>query len=133
MTALANPRLECFARALAGGAAPKAAALSAGYVAESDSAKARAARPPVLARVRELEVEAANEGRDLRPVITRLMTLATTASELGTVAGMVAAHGLLTEAAKLKGMLPPPPRPRIRSMGNAEWMATFAPKPEDRV
>lgn len=88
----------------------------------------------MVARVAEIRRAKALEGADLTPMIDALMAAAKDAQDNKeqTPATLTAIRGLLVEAARLKGLAPPPPaqppQPR-RRMTDEEWMATFAPKP----
>ena len=95
----------------------------------------RTRRADVVARVAEIRRAKALEAADLTPMIDALMATAKQAREEGkkSPAVLTAIRGLLVEAARLKGLAPPPPplqarQPRVR-MTDEEWMATFAPKP----
>lgn len=125
---------EAMAQLLAEDVAPGLASKQAGYV---DHAKKRALeqaeRPDMVARVAAIRRAKAREASDVTPMIDALMTAAELVSDLKTPAGLTAIRGLLVEAARLKGMAPPPaalqPLQPRRHMTDEEWMETFAPKP----
>ena len=106
MPALSVPRQEALARALAKRLSLTTAAAEAGYARNWKQARERAAAPHIVARVTELCDELhQDETSDVGPVINALMRLARKAGDMPTAAAMVAARGLLAEAAKLKGRL----------------------------
>ncbi|MBA3812265.1 MAG: hypothetical protein H0X27_11610 [Caulobacteraceae bacterium] len=130
MAALHSPRREAFAQGLARGAAPVTAWQAAGFARHMGRANAAAAEKDVAARVVEIALERAGGGStDLAPLIDRCVALADTAGTFKTAAGMVAARGLLAEAARLKGLLPIPASPPRRRLTTEEWVAEYAPKP----
>ena len=133
MSTLFNVQHEAFARARAEGLTRRDAYVRAGYTGNSDHAYKIARRPEVKARVKELfETARWGASSDLAPVIDTLMRAAQTAAELGTAAGLNAARGLLSEAAKLKRLLgAQAPRddeyePIPTRMSEEEWMRTYA-------
>ena len=102
MPALSFPRDEAFARALAMGRAQGAAGAEAGYARRHRRGARRAARPDVVARTRELgDTQQWGEACDQVEMIRALMRLAEKAGRMRTAAAMVAARGLVAEAAKL--------------------------------
>ncbi len=135
MSALDDARREAFARQLALGFSPTQASLNSGYRrGKSVDVEKRQARPDVMARVAELRQEKARAAADLVPIIELLMEAATQAGKLDAAQGFTAQRGLLAEAARLKGLLAPPPftpsLPVERDMTDEEWLAAFAPKSE---
>lgn len=135
MAALKNPKREAFARARAKGLAPKAAYAEAGYRSEWRAA-ALAESDEVKERVAEiLDHKAWGGSRDLGGVIDELRDAFRAAVKLNTAAGMVAARGLVTEAARLKQMLPREETNTIRrpSLSEAEWTLLYGPNaPQNR-
>ena len=132
MAMLQNPRLEALAQALARQLGVQAANLEAGYSRQYEYSRQRAARADVRARVAEIEAEQLREAADLVPIIDKLVELADVASKLESGVGMMAACRMLSEAARLKGLLPSfgdlyeeplPPR-----LSKEEWIAAFAPR-----
>ncbi|HEY5070529.1 MAG TPA: hypothetical protein VII63_00715 [Caulobacteraceae bacterium] len=136
MAAFENKRLEALAQALAKGLPVHAATRKAGYSRQCEVSRRRAARAEVVTRVGEIELERIAAAADLVPLIRQLTTLAAAAGKLGSAAGMVAARGLLAEAAlhkrhlaasrpaatSVSGPVPPP------VLTKEEWIAAFAPK-----
>ncbi len=129
---LESERREKLAQALARGLGVEAANCEAGYAKQCGSSIERAARADVRARVAEIEAERLREAADLVPIIDKLVELADVASKLESGVGMMAACRMLSEAARLKGLLPSvedlyeeplPPR-----LSKEEWIAAFAPK-----
>ncbi len=108
MPALENVRLEALAQALARGLPLHAATAEAGFSRQNAMSKRRVQRPDVVKRVWEIEVERYEADADLRPLIAQLGDLADKSGELNTASAMVAARGLIADAAKLKGLLPKP-------------------------
>ena len=137
MPPLDNKRHETVARALVAGLSPKTAYQIGGYGRPAGGAVPLAERPDVTARVAELKDErAGGDSPEIGPVIDELMRLAKISGKLGSAAGMVAARGLLAEAAKLKGLLGEPTRARAPGstaleplMTVDEWIATLPPQP----
>lgn len=135
MPPLANGRHEAYARARAAGLVPRAAFLEAGYHDRARNVQRIASRREVVKRIAELQRDAAWGGSgDLKPVIDELMRLALAAGKLRSGAGMTAAKGLLSEAARLKGLLEarpdradPADPPRRVQLSNDEWLAKYAP------
>jgi len=129
-------KLEALAQLLAEDVPFRQASKRAGYVHYwKGQALERTKRPGVVARVSEIRRAKALEAVDLTPMIKALMDAAESANDQlkQTPAGLTAIRGLLVEAARLKGLAPPPPplqtpQPR-RRMTDEEWMETFAPKP----
>jgi hypothetical protein len=129
-----NVRQEAFAQAFAKGLRREDAYHLAGFTGHGDASSKIQKIPKVADRVAELTAMNLWGGSaDLAPVINELMRLAKEAGELKTAAGMNAAKGLLSEAAKLKLQLPAqalkqrdwsdviPPR-----MSEEEWIRTYA-------
>ena len=120
-----------FALALATGAPIVEAFSCAGYK-KRKCAAAMARRDDVVTRVAEIKIERAGGGsRDVGPLIDTCMKAIEAAMALGTASGLVAARGLIAEAAKLKQMLPPDralPDPQIRDLTDEEWTAIYGPK-----
>ena len=133
---LDNRRWETLAQRLAEDVPFRQASKQAGYVHRwKERALKRTKRADVVARVAEIHRAKALEAADLTPMIDALMATAKQAREEGkkSPAALTAIRGLLVEAARLRGLAPPPPplqarQPRTR-MTDEEWMATFAPKP----
>ena len=138
MAALPVPRQEAFARALAMGLSLTAAPTEAGYAGNWKQARARAAGPHIVARLKALRDEPAwDETSDLAGVIKALLRLARKAGDMPTAAAMAAARGLLAEAAKLKSGLrdtagtshgAPPVDPRYLPLSDEDWIAKHAPR-----
>lgn len=140
MAAFEDERREKFARGLAEDLPAWRAWEAAGYGRNPHRARTRAAKAEMIARVRELRLARLWGGsRDLAPVIDECMRLAQIAGEQPTGAALIAARGLLAEAARLKQMLPMtgngaqnarwvPPEP---VMDHEAWMARFAPREAD--
>ena len=133
MAALEDERRERFARNLADDMPAWRAWAAAGYAPKGGRGRIVAQREDVKARVDEL-VQARKWGgsSDLGPVIDECMRLTQVAGKMKTAAAMVAARGLLVEAARLKGLLgapapragAPEPRPELT---DDEWLARYAP------
>jgi hypothetical protein len=111
MAALDDTRREALAQGLADGLALHAATKAAGYSRQTGESRRPAARADIQARVAEIASERRAAAAALEPVIDKLMDLAAEAGKLGTAAGMAAARGLLSEAARVKLLLPPAPDP----------------------
>jgi hypothetical protein len=129
MAALENRRMEALAQGLADGLALHAATKAAGYSRQTGESRRRAARADVQARVAEIARERRASAADLEPVIEQLIGLAAEAGKLGTAAGMTAARGLLSEAARLKLLLPPAPDPNRYvppDLTTEQWVAKYA-------
>ena len=133
MPTLTNPRHEAYARARATGGSKSAAYKEVGYAASSNTGRVETIKG-VPERIAELRDHVHwGETSDVAPVINELMRLAREAGAFKTAAGMVAAKGLLAEAARLKGRLAEPiTGERIASkrnppLSNAEWLAKHAP------
>jgi hypothetical protein len=139
MPALTDPRREAFAWGLAEGLAPLHVYRQCGFKAKSrnQAATARnmAARASIVARVDEIR-QAMNWAAtaDIAKVINELAWLVRKARTLESAAALVAAKGMLSEVAKLKGKLgdagaePVDTTPPAPPMSRAEWIATYAPK-----
>ena len=134
MTPLPLLHEEALARALARGLSRNAAGAEARYARHSRRGRERAARADIAARARELgEARQWGETREASEMIGALMRLAGKAGEMRTAAAMVAARGLLAEAAKLQGQLGDPAdtfdsAPPEPPMSKAEWIATYGRK-----
>jgi hypothetical protein len=129
MTALENRRMEALAQGLADGLALHAATAAAGYSRQTGESQRRAARADVQHRLTEIAGERRAAAAALEPVIDKLMDLAAEAGKLGTAAGMAAARGLLSEAARVKLLLPPPPQAQRElppQLTTEEWVAKYA-------
>jgi len=139
MPEIRDPRREAFARAWADGFVPREAYDKAGYKAQDPNIPGEVARiagrDDVLERVTELRAEMDwGSTPDIAPVINELRRLAKKAGDMDTAAAMIAARGLLAEAAKLKRLLSEPDAPAMERpppeppMSNAEWLAKHAPQ-----
>ena len=103
MTPLPLLHEETLARALARGLSRNAAGAEARYARHSRRGRERAARADIAARARELgEARQWGETREASEMIAALMRLAGKAGEMRKAAAMVAARGLVAEAAKLE-------------------------------
>ena len=126
--------LDVFARAIADGVNAPEAWARAGFHADADVARARAAAPDVARRIAALR-GAAEPDAEPRAMIARCLTLADEAARLGSAAGMMAAHRFIAEAARLAHVAPPggqahgadeaPALPPLLS--DDEWLAKYAP------
>jgi len=125
MAVLSNARREAFCQARAAG---KSLA-EAGKAGRYDNQWSRVdAAPEVQARIAEIRRETAVDARDLVPLIEKMIGLVDNAVDLKSAAGMREAKALLVEAARLKGLLPPPATAPLQPpMSRQEWMARFAP------
>ncbi len=129
---LRNRKREAFALAMARGAAPLEACVAAGYKRCSTQAGRIKSLPEVIEREKQLREDLAWGGSgDLAPVINEMRRLAKKSGELKSAAGMMAAKGLLVEAARLKGLLPKrgalddlPPE-----LTDEEWMLRYGSAP----
>jgi len=102
MPPLPVPREETFARALSIGVSWNAASTEAGYGRHWERGRERAARPEIVARASEVgEALTWGEACEVSEMIRALMRLAGKAGQMQTAAAMVAARGLVAEAAKL--------------------------------
>ena len=130
MAALKIPWRVAFALVLAKGLAPKAAYSAAGYasgwragpLSESEKVKERVAEI--------LDHKAWGGSRELGELIDELRDAFRAAVKLNTAAGMVAARGLATEAARLKQMLPREEGTGSvgrRDLSEAEWTLLYGP------
>ncbi len=134
MTPLPLLHEETLARALARGLSRNAARAEARYARHSRRGRERAARADIAARAGELrDARQWGETREVSEMIGALMRLAGKAGEMRTAAAMVAARGLLAEAAKLKGQLGDPAdtfdsTPPEPPMSRAEWIAIYGRK-----
>ncbi len=133
MPTLTNPRHEAYARARATGGSKSAAYKEVGYTDSSNTGRVETIKG-VPERIEELRDHIQwGETSDVAPVINELMRLAREAGTFKTAAGMVAARGLLAEAARLKGRLGEPvavereTAPREPPLSNADWLAKHAP------
>ncbi len=136
MPALSFPRDEAFARALAMGRSQGAAGAEAGYARRHRLGGERAARPDIVARTRELgDARQWGEAGDAATMIGALMRLAGQAGQMRTAAAMVAARGLVAEAAKLNQRIDderretpdgaPPINPAFRPLSDEDWAAKY--------
>ena len=133
MPTLTNPRHEAYARARATSRWKGVAYKEAGYADSSNTGRIETIKG-VPERIEELRDHIHwGETADVAPVINELMRLAREAGTFKTAAGMVAAKGLLAEAARLKGRLAEPAAgeretaPREPPLSNADWLAKHAP------
>lgn len=133
MPTLINPLHEAYARARAIGHSKNAAYKEAGFAGSGNSKRVEGIKG-MAERIRELcDHIYWGETPDIAPVINELMRLAREAGAFQTAAGMVAAKGLLAEAARLKGRLAEPAAgerdtaPREPPLSNADWLAKHAP------
>jgi len=136
MPALSFPREEAFARALATGLCLGAAGAEAGYGRRHRRGAERAARPDIVARARELgDARQWGEACDAATMIRALMRLAGKAGRMRTAAAMVAARGLVAEAAKLEQRIDdnrretpdgaPPITPAFLPLSDEDWAAKY--------
>ncbi len=136
MPALSFARDEALARALAMGRSQGAAGAEAGYARRHGRGALRAARPDIVARARELgDARQWGEACDAVEMIRALMRLAGQAGQMRTAAAMVAARGLVAEAAKLDQRIDearretrdgaPPITPAYRPLSDEEWAAKY--------
>lgn len=104
MPMLKNIRHELFCRARVRGVGQMDAYRAVGYTGKNDSNARRIARSaPVEARIKELLDDALwSDADDLRPLIDELGRLSARARSMATPAALVAARGLIAEAARLK-------------------------------
>ena len=134
MAAFEDERREKFARGLTDGMPAWRAWEAAGYARNRHRARTVAAREDVKVRITEIsEGRAWGGSSDLAPVIDECMRLAIKARTMNTAAAMVAARGLLAEAARLKALLPvaAPSADASRArpaLSDDEWLAAYAPK-----
>jgi len=134
MGAFEDVRLEALAQALARGLPLHAATREAGYSRQTGMSRRRAGRYDVQTRVNEIKRERLDAAADPAPIIDLLMELGAAAGKLGTAAGMVAARGLLAEAARLKVKLVEEQGPATTysivppKLSKEEWLRAFAPK-----
>lgn len=126
-------RLEAFAEGLAVGLSVRQAALKSGYAPSGHSYYGWLKKPEFMARVEKLRrARSPAATSDLEPVIERLLEAAEAAKSLGSADALKAACNLLTEAGRLKRLLPAPDdRPRRYEMPHEEWLATYPPKPAE--
>ncbi len=131
MPPLPVPHEEALARALAMGRSRNAAGTEAGY-GRRYKHSARATRPDVVARARELGDAAQwGEACEVGEMIRALMRLAGKAGEMRTAAAMVAARGLVAEAAKLNERREPADdaaaiAPQFLPLSDEDWAAKYA-------
>ncbi len=131
MPALSFLRDEAFARALAVGRSQGAAGAAAGYARRHGRGARRAARPDIVARARELgDARQWGEACDAATMIRALMRLAGQAGQMRTAAAMVAARGLVAEAAKLEQRREtpdgaPPITPAYLPLSDEEWAEKY--------
>ncbi len=133
MTSLKNARYEAYARARVRGLDPKRAYYAAGYSGEGRNYGRVEQTPKVIARIEELRGENLwSECEDLGPLIDELGRLVKAAGRLDSAASLVAARGLIAEAARLKilqadrALAQIPAIETLRpEMSREEWMATY--------
>jgi hypothetical protein len=135
MPPLPVPRQEALARVLATGLSRSVAAAEAGYAKHWRHGRERMARPDIVARARELgDARQWGETRDAGEMIGALMRLAGKAGAMRTAAAMVAARGLVAEAAKLNqrtlGQRETPHEapaidPRFLPLSDEDWTAKY--------
>jgi hypothetical protein len=130
MPPLTVPREEALARALAMGRSRHAAVTEAGYARHARHL-ARATRPDIVARARELGDAAQwGEAREPSEMTRALMRLAGKAGGMRSAAAMVAARGLVAEAAKLNARCETPldapaSAPRFLPLSDEAWVAKY--------
>jgi hypothetical protein len=124
-------RFTAYARNVAAGMPPKDAYVAAGYSATSSYYDVLFKQDRFQAEVERWRRKLRGGGSpDLGPVIDELMDGAQKALALNTGVGMQAACQMLTEAARLKQLLPRDEHARPHyEMTREEWLATFAPRP----
>ena len=135
MPALTAPYEEALAPALAMGLSRSPAGAEAGYARHWEHGRERAARPDIIARARELgEASQWEETREVSEMIGALMRLAGKAGGMRTAAAMVAARGLVAEAAKLNRQTDerretpdeaPAIDPRFLPLSDEDWTAKY--------
>ena len=135
MPPLPVPREEALARVLAMGLSRGMAVGEAGYAKHWKHGRERVARPDIVARARELgDARQWGETRDAGEMIGALMRLAGKAGRMRTAAAMVAARGLVAEAAKLEQRTlerretpseAPAIDPRFLPLSDEDWSAKY--------
>ena len=136
MPPLPIPREEALAHVLAMGLSRSMAGGEAGYAKHWKHVREREARPDIVARARELgDARQWGETRDASEMIGALMRLAGKAGRMRTAAAMVAARGLVAEAAKLeqriddkRGETPdgaPPITTAFLPLSDEDWTAKY--------
>jgi hypothetical protein len=101
MMPIDNPQHEAFAQARARGLTQRASGVEAGYSPCSGKTASRLANSKAIIN-RVKAIRAAAEATSVETMIRTLVAYAKTASEKESAAGMVAARGLIAEAAKLR-------------------------------
>ena len=127
-------QLDAFADGIAEGLSVRAAAVRAGYSPHSSSIYLWPKKPAFMARVEKFRARREPAGAvDLAPIIERLVAIADRAAISTDAAAMRAARELLSEAARLKRLDPPPAEPAQRGyeLDREAWLAAFAPKREE--
>jgi hypothetical protein len=130
MPPLPVPHEEALARALAMGRSRNAAGTDAGYGRRHKN-RARSARPEIVARAREIgDTLQWGEACEADEMIRVLMRLAGKAGGMRTAAAMVAARGLVAEAAKLDARRETPPAatpidPCFLPLSDEDWAAKY--------
>jgi len=136
MVALANPKQEAFAQALARGETANDAARAAGYSPDTGWTRELRQKPHCVKRVAEL-AETAEWGatRDLAPVINALMRAAEKSAKMDSAAAMKVTGELLSKIAELKLLLPTPtPTPAsiadrpFATLSPEEWSRRYPPR-----
>ena len=135
MPPLPVPRQEALARVLAMGLSRSMAGVEAGYAKHWKHGREREARGDIVARAKELgDARQWGETRDAGEMIGALMRLAGKAGAMRTAAAMVAARGLVAEAAKLEqrtlGRRETPDKapaiaPHFRTLSDEDWSAKY--------
>ena len=115
-TPLDKPMREAFAQGWAAGLSPIEAAARAGYAHPGNNKRLREAGDIRLRAETILERRQGGFGADLSGIIQTLIAAGRTALTAETLdaKALTAALACLSEAAQLKGELPPPPRPLPR-------------------
>ena len=130
MPPLPVPREEALALALATGRSRAVASSEAGY-AKNKKHRARATRPDIVARAREIgDTLQWGEACEADEMIRVLMRLAGKAGGMRSAAAMVAARGLVAEAAKLDARRETPPAatpidPCFLPLSDEDWAAKY--------
>jgi hypothetical protein len=130
MPPLTAPHEEALARALAMGRSRNAAGTETGH-GRRYKHRARAARPEIIARAREIgDALQWGEACEVGEMIRALMRLAGKAGGMRTAAAMVAARGLVAEAAKLDARRETPGEPapiasHFLPLSDEAWAAKY--------